>query len=56
MLTNSIYCPGIDSQSANPVVPVDPEEVLLNGFQMPLLVGHTNREGLAILIGKFKKI
>ncbi|XP_058807483.1 juvenile hormone esterase-like [Phymastichus coffea] len=50
MLGIWIYCPGIDSESPNPVVPVAPEKSILKGIQMPLLMGHNNREGLLLLM------
>ncbi|XP_058803728.1 esterase FE4-like [Phymastichus coffea] len=41
---------GVDDKSPNPVLPIRPEELLLQGIQMPFLFGHNNNEGLYFLL------
>lgn len=32
--------------SVNPFMPIDPLEAARKGIQVPLIVGHSNREGI----------
>lgn len=47
------FTPTVDSESSNPLLPVEPLKLLHNGIKMPLIFGYTSCEGIFFLRGKF---
>ncbi|XP_029673790.1 cholinesterase 1-like isoform X2 [Formica exsecta] len=47
------FTPTMDSESSNPLLPVESSELLRNGIKMPLIFGYTSCEGNFFLRGKF---
>ncbi|KAL6434742.1 hypothetical protein ACFW04_005157 [Cataglyphis niger] len=47
------FTPTMDSESSNPLLPIELSKLLRNGIKMPLIFGYTSCEGTFFLRGKF---